>query len=350
MPQAYLRLLADYLRTRSEAALYQVSLLSQELVESGLGPEDIIALHFESLEKAIDGLGYREQARAMSDAHQFLLEVMIAYGVKYKEYLDLRLQQAVNEAAAREERERQRALDAERVGRQKGEILGVIAHEMRTPLTVVLGNIDWATRLLSRNEYERLPEMLDRAREAIQRLSRLSADLVQASRGDLPDLDLVEQDLAEILAQSCAWAQLAAQAQGIDLRCDADIRVRVLGDADGLLSMFGNLLSNAVRYTPPGGWVTVQHGVDADWAWVQIQDTGIGMSPEVQARIFEKFYRAPRARQTEAQGLGLGLSLVQQIVEAHGGRIEVESAEGRGSTFRVFLPLMKERGEEPVRV
>jgi signal transduction histidine kinase len=119
--------------------------------------------------------------------------------------------------------------------------------------------------------------------------------------------------------------------------------VLVRGDADALLSVLGNLLSNAVRYTSPGGRVVVHHGLLTDdtgrWGWMEVKDTGIGMTPEVQSRIFEKFYRAPEAALQEGagSGLGLGLALVQQFVAAHEGRIEVRSVPGEGSTFRVHL-------------
>jgi signal transduction histidine kinase len=339
-PEAYREILKEYLLTHSEAALYHVSILSRDLVGGGLGPEDIVALHCEALEQALEGLSYREQARGMSDAQQFLLEVMIAYGVQYKEYLELRLQEAQREAATREARERQRALDAERVGRQKGEILTIIAHELRTPLAAAQGNLDYARRSLSRGQIERVPVLLTRAREAIDRLSRLSADLVQAGRGEFPELQLTERALGPIIIQSCAWAHATALDKKIELDFEiGPVDPQILGDENGLLSLFGNLLSNAIRYTPAGGRITVRHGERDGWAWVEIRDTGVGMAPEVQARIFEKFYRAADARQLESQGLGLGLSLVKQMVDAHAGRIEVESASGRGSIFRVSLPL-----------
>jgi two-component system phosphate regulon sensor histidine kinase PhoR len=112
----------------------------------------------------------------------------------------------------------------------------------------------------------------------------------------------------------------------------------VEGDADALLSVLGNLLANAIRYTPAGGRITVGCGADQERAWATIADTGIGMAPEVRERIFEKFYRARDARDVEAQGLGLGLYLVQELVQAHGGSVEVESELGQGTTFRVVLP------------
>jgi len=97
-----------------------------------------------------------------------------------------------------------------------------------------------------------------------------------------------------------------------------------------------------VRYTPAGGTVTVRYGTEAEHAWVEVADSGIGMSPDVQQSIFEQFYRAPEAQKIEQQGLGLGLFLVQRLVQAHGGRVEVRSSPEAGSTFRILLPLLEQ--------
>jgi signal transduction histidine kinase len=337
---AYADALADYCRDRSENALYRASLLSQTFVESGLGPEDIIALHCESLDAVLAGRPAREQVLANSDAHQFLLEVMIAYGVKYKEFLELRLSQSVREAEARSARERERTESAERVGREKDEILVVIAHELRTPIAAARGSVDLAVRSLSRGNTERLQPLLGNTRAALDRLSRLTGDLVEASRGAPPPVDRSPQLLGKIVDQAYAWALPAALAKEVALRWQPlDTTVTVIGSEDALLSVFGNLLSNAIRYTPGGGSVSVRLTVENTFACVEVTDTGIGMSSEVQRRIFDKFYRGPQARAVEAQGLGLGLSLVQQFVEMHDGRLEVISAEAAGSTFKVWLPL-----------
>lgn len=345
-PDEYERILAGYIRAPSEEALYQVSMLSQGLIESGLGPEDIIALHFEALERLIKDQPYRERARANTEAQQFLLEVMIAYGVRFKEYLELKMRQALQSAEAEAVRERERALDAERVGRQQEEMLAVIAHELRTPLTAARGNLDLARRSLSRQELDRMASQIERAREAIERLSRLTADLVESSRDGDPQLSITAEPLLHIVEQACTWAESTALAEGVSLqRVPSDETIVVLADADALLSILGNLLSNAIRYTPEGGQVAVQCGVDGAEAWIEVRDTGIGMSPEVQARIYERFYRAPDARHIEARGLGLGLSLVQRLTGAHNGHIELESAPEQGSTFRVYLPLATAESE-----
>jgi signal transduction histidine kinase len=216
--------------------------------------------------------------------------------------------------------------------------LGVIAHELRTPITVVLGNLDLASRVLGREEVA--ARYLTAAREALERLSRLSADLVEASRGGAPHIELAPHDLQPIVAQACDWARPTAASKGITLSYDHQgLPVTVQANTDALLSAMGNLLSNAVRYTPAGGQVRVASGSEGAEAWVEVCDTGIGMAPEVLARVFEKFYRGPEARTMEATGLGLGLALVQQMVQAHGGRVEIASTLGEGSTFRVLLPL-----------
>ncbi len=336
---AYAAALGEYCRERSEAALYRASLLSQTFVESGLGPEDIIALHCESLDAILSGKPAREQVTANNDAHQFLLEIMIAYGVKYKEFLELRLSQTLREAEARAARERERIQEAERIGREKDEILAVIAHELRTPIAAARGSVDLAVRSLSRGRVDRVEPLLGTTRQALDRLSRLTGDLVEASRGMPPALARTPQRLEDIVEQAYAWALPAATAKGVDLSLETSpSAVTVVGSADALLSVFGNLLSNAIRYTAPGGHVVIREALDGGSACVAVSDSGIGMSADVRERVFEKFYRGPEARAVESQGLGLGLALVQQFVAAHNGRVEVYSTLGQGSTFTVWLP------------
>ena len=249
--ETYGQVLSEYLKTRSEEALYRASLLSQTFVEQGVGPEEIIALHFEQLDQAIRALTYREQARSIGDAHQFLLEVMITYGVQYKEYLELRMREGVQMAEEQAEFERQRALERERLDREKTELLEHVAHELRTPITTALGTLDLAKRSLSRGQVHRLEPLIGIAREAVDRLSRLSAQLVQVSHGKLPDLDRSPQCVEALLQQACNWASAAAIAKNINFECGPFTdQTMVIGDADALLSVFGNLLSNAIRYTP----------------------------------------------------------------------------------------------------
>ena len=332
--------LADYLRSHSEHALLRASDISRLFVEGGLGPEDVIALHIEALEKILPSLSHRDQPRAFGDAQQFLLDTMINYGVKYKDYLELKLQQVVNDAEAHASRERDKVLEAERIHQEGREILEMIAHELRTPITAARGNLDLASRSLSQGRIEPATRFVGTARDVIDRLSRLTADLVEASRGKSPELDLTVVDLTTVLGQACTWAKVTAANKGVKLEfLGGDPSVFAIGNADALQGVCGNLLYNAIRYTAADGTVTARVFSSDRSAIVEVSDTGIGMTPDVMARIFEKFYRAPMARRIDAQGLGLGLSLVQQMVAAHGGRIEVESEPNQGSTFRVHLPI-----------
>ena len=336
--ESYAAILGTYFTSRAEEALYRASLLSQKFIEEGLGPEEIIAVHAEAVEMASHGLNYRERARASTDALQFLLEMMIAYGVQYRAYLDLRLREREHETEARLALERQRAVDAEQSEQDKEEILATISHELRTPITAAIGNIDLAQRSLDRQQYERLPRRLTAARDALERLSRLTDDLVGATRDGVPTLVLGTIDAGEVLRQASAWARSVADEKGVSIASQDVVSCEAVADADALLTVFGNLLSNAVRYTPEGGQITVRSGCEGAWAWFSVTDSGIGMTVETRNRIFEKFYRAPDVKVAEPRGLGLGLAITQRLVAAHGGHLEVESEPGQGSTFRVRLP------------
>jgi two-component system, OmpR family, sensor histidine kinase BaeS len=343
----YYPTLVQYLQTHGEEPLYRAGLLSQSFIESGLGPEDIIALHCDAIEHATRKMPAREHVQASIDAHQFLLEVMIAYGIKFREYLELRLAQAVNDAGAQAKRDRERQLEAERLEREKDELLAAVAHELRTPITVIQGNIDRAARSLMQGRVDPVPKYLSSAREAIERLSRLSADLVESNKHGATPLNLVPLDVLSVVAQAIRWARPTALAKGVDVVYQPGTEPQVvLGDSDALLSVFGNLLSNAIRYTSAGGRIAVRFGRRGNLATVEVQDTGMGMTDDVIARVFDKFYRGPEARAADAQGLGLGLSLVRQMIDEHSGSIEVESVQGHGSTFRVLIPVFEKDNQE----
>lgn len=321
--ERYALALQDYLKTQREAALYEASLLSQLFVEQRAGPDEIVALHFESLDSLLRGLSYREHTRAVTDAHQFLLEVMIAYGVTYREYVDLKTREHEIIVTAREE------------------ILGAIAHELRTPITVAQVSLDLATRHIAKGQMDLVPSRIVTAHGALERLSRLTANLVRSdSTQPFPDPHEVV-DLVVVSRQACEWAKSAAEDKGHALVHDLDALkpCLVYGDSDALLSVWGNLLSNAIRYTPTGGTVTIRQGIDGACAWLEVEDNGVGMPDDVKARIFDKFYRSPEARLIESQGLGLGLTLVHQAVTGHRGTVSVQSIVGQGTIFRVTLPM-----------
>ena len=335
--RVYASALGQYVRTRSEESLYQASVLSQGFIRDGLGPEEIIAIHADSLQQAMAGLSFREQASAATDALQFLLEVMIAYGVNHREYLELRVREHLRDAEAAEAR----ANEAERIMRERAQLLQVLAHELRTPLAAVKGNLQLAQRALGQGRIDTLERLAGQALEAVNRLTRMTSDLLLAGRGEAAPEVLSPVDLRAVAARTFAWTVAAgdAAARNIALVWEEDSgTLPVLGDPDALSSVVGNLLSNAVRYTPSGGRVVLRAGGAGAEVWLEVADTGIGMSREVQARIFDQYYRSPEAQALDQRGLGLGLALVRQLVAAHDGRVEVSSAPRRGSTFRVVLP------------
>ena len=329
----YEEVLADYCKTRSEEALYRASLLSGALIKTGLGPDEIVAVHYECMQRLAgdESLHHNERIRMLNEAHQFLLEVMIAYGAQYKEFLDLRLSEALR-----------RAEDAEMGQREKLEILAMIAHELGNPLTVALGNMQLAVRFLDAEDLANLRELVHASRDALDRLAALTGQLVAASKGDDVSIKLEPVDVCPVLTRIQGWEQSLAEEKGVSIRVlETPSAAWVNGDEEALNSIVTNLVSNAVRYTSETGTVTLSVEEEAEEVVISVADTGIGMDDETLSHIFEKFFRNPDAQRIEPRGIGMGLSIVKRLVSAHNGRIEVESAPGQGSTFRVRLPRLE---------
>lgn len=172
------------------------------------------------------------------------------------------------------------------------------------------------------------------------RLLRLVGDLLVVARGDAGRLGLVmeETDLGRVAADCAQEAQPAADERGIVITVDAE-PLPVTADRARMAQVLDNLVSNALKFTPAGGRLAIRARALAEQAVVEVADTGVGIAQADQAHLFERFYRTAAAQADAVPGTGLGLSIARMIVEAHGGRIEVESAEGRGSTFRFHVPL-----------
>ena len=144
----------------------------------------------------------------------------------------------------------------------------------------------------------------------------------------------------EILQRAIVAHQAEAAAKHIEITTElSEGEPMIEADSDGLTTIFGNLISNAIKYTPEGGSVTVRLQVADDHALVEFEDTGIGISPKHHARIFERFYRVDTARSREMGGTGLGLAIVKHLAQAFGGGVSLRSEIGSGSCFRVHLPL-----------
>jgi signal transduction histidine kinase len=148
-----------------------------------------------------------------------------------------------------------------------------------------------------------------------------------------------ELDLAAIVRQAVAEAQLRAAASGITLTCDADTAVPVQADRGRMFRILDNLVSNAIKFTPGGGDVKVSVSQAAGFVRLEVQDSGIGIAADDQERLFERFYRTSTAVEQHFPGTGLGLYIARAIVEAHGGSIAVRSGAGEGASFSVALPV-----------
>ena len=213
-----------------------------------------------------------------------------------------------------------------------------LAHELRTPLTALRGEIELA---LGRSGTDAaLRSTLASQIEEIDRLKRLIDHILTLARAESGQIHLTfsSVDVGDLAASLVEQLEPVAQARGIALRCERSGAVLVKGDRDWLQRLLLNLLDNAIKFTNEGGHVVLRVSRDADIVRIDVADTGIGMSPDVTSRVFERFYRADPARSSTTEGAGLGLSLVQWIVERHRGNIAVTSRTGAGSTFTVTLP------------
>lgn len=237
--------------------------------------------------------------------------------------------------------ERARWMREEAASRAKDDFVATLSHELRTPLNAILGWVE----MLKANPSD--PALAAKALETIERSARAQAqlvdDLLDVSRivaGKLR-LDIRETELQPVLRAAIEAVLPAARAKAIRLEAQiADDLPRVRGDAARLQQVAWNLLSNAVKFTPDGGSV----GLAARWSDAEVEvkesDTGPGIDPAILPHIFERFRQGEQAGPSRQRGLGLGLAIVRDIVQLHGGRVEADSAgPGRGATFIVRLPL-----------
>jgi signal transduction histidine kinase len=228
------------------------------------------------------------------------------------------------------------------VDRMKDEFVALVSHELRTPLTSIRGYLE-----LVMDEAEQLPtetrEYLEIVGRNADRLLHLVGDLLlvaQAEAGKL-SFDWTDVELASLAAQCVQAAQPAAEAGGIELRFTSEASEPIVGDPARIGQLLDNLISNAIKFTPVGGHVDVRVEGSARSAVIEIRDTGFGIAPEDQEQLFERFFRTRSATDKAIAGTGLGLSIAKAIVDAHEGSISVESAERRGTTFRVELPVKR---------
>jgi PAS domain S-box-containing protein len=247
------------------------------------------------------------------------------------------------EAVAREalERERVARSEYEDASRSKDEFIALVSHELRSPLNAILG---W-TRILRQGRPDE--ELYQRATEIIERSARMQSQLIEdlmdtarIVRGKLK-LEVHPVNLAPLIEKAMDVVRPAADAKGIDLEASLDRESdQITGDPDRLQQVVWNLLSNAVKFTTEGGRVKVNLGRVDPYIEIRVSDTGCGISPDFMPHLFERYRQADASGARRKGGLGLGLTLVRQLVEMHGGAVTAESeGEGKGATFIVRLPV-----------
>lgn len=232
---------------------------------------------------------------------------------------------------------------AENALRAKDEFLSTLSHEIRTPLNAVLG---WARILIARNEIDR--NLLDRALRVIERNASAQArmiddmlDMARIASGKLR-LDMRPVDVVKVVLAAVDVIMPSAHAKHIAVRTNLDVRTpSVLGDQDRLQQVIWNLLSNALKFTEPGGTIGVRLALNGRFVRIVVTDTGSGIIPEFLPHVFERFRQADASSSRRHGGLGVGLALVHDLIELHGGSVHAHSdGEGKGATFSIDLPTV----------
>lgn len=225
--------------------------------------------------------------------------------------------------------------------RHKDEFLSVISHELRTPLNFITGFVSILEDGLAGPLTDKQREFLRRVQDGADIMVHLVDNLIDIARlkaGRL-QLDTCPTDLAGAVRKAVEGLEHIASRASVELKCDLRQAATVHVDASRITQVVSNLVSNAIKFTPPGGQVTVGIAIDGPRATVQVRDNGIGIAPEDLPKLFESFRQIDMSSTREAGGAGLGLAICKEIVEAHGGRIGVMSEVGRGSMFWFSLPL-----------
>jgi signal transduction histidine kinase/ActR/RegA family two-component response regulator len=249
-------------------------------------------------------------------------------------------------------RERNARANAESATLARDQFLAIVSHELRSPLN---GIKSWTHVLenLSRDAQPQVKRALAGIMIGVEHQVRLIDDLLDVTRAMSGNLGLVKQPMPVVPVLADAVESLRAMAFEKDLRIVTDYSIadrEIHGDPDRIRQIFVNLVTNAVKFTPPGGTIWVSATSEGPMARIEVRDDGTGIPPEFLPYLFDPFRQADQGSSSRSQdGLGLGLALVQRLAELHGGHVSCESAGvDRGATFRVYLPLTRESGPRVV--
>lgn len=232
-----------------------------------------------------------------------------------------------------------------RIDQMKSEFVSMVSHEIRSPMNAVMMQLQVILDGLAGEVTDKQREILERASGKIGSLVRMASELLDLARTEsgLVAGERENVDLSEVAREQAALHRPRAEARGLRLELEAPDRLPpVLADRRNMEELLSNLIANAIQYTPEPGRIRVTVGTSDRRVTLRVADTGMGIAEEDRTRIFQRFYRVKDERTRRIQGTGLGLSLVQSIVDAHQGRIELNSRPGEGSTFTVLLPVCAE--------
>src|SRR6185503_1432857 len=224
---------------------------------------------------------------------------------------------------------------------EKHRLITDASHELRTPLAAMRAELD--VSLMGDDLSPAARDVLESTREEVDRMSRIVANLLTLARADEGKLELLttDVDLSEAIEAAVRPLRPLADAKRLRLdvngeHCQAD------ADPQRLHQALTNFIENAIKFSEPGGEVSVSAWQRNGEVGVTVKDTGPGIPPDARAQVFDRFYRADPARGREGSGSGLGLSICREVADAHGGRVWVESEEGEGSSFSLALPADRE--------
>jgi signal transduction histidine kinase len=332
--------LSDGLAALQEKALPSVILLDLNLPDSQ-GAETFRKI----LEKAPDVpvvilSGQEDEGLAMKALHQGVQDYLVK-GAISSASLDRAIRYAVERQALLRSLEMSRKQQLE----FKNQFLSHVSHELRTPLTCIHQFVSILSDGLAG---EVNPEQRDHLKTILRSVNQLVAmvrDLLEASRAESGKIRIEPRCVAigDLIRQAVAMMQPAAREKEVGLEVGVDTRIPlVYGDPARILEVLINLIENGIKFTPPGGGVTVQAclvATDPDFVYISVADTGCGITPEARALVFERLYQDPNAVDNNRKGLGLGLFIGKELVSLHGGKMWVASEAGSGSTFSFTLPL-----------
>lgn len=229
------------------------------------------------------------------------------------------------------------------------QFLADASHELRNPLAIIRTNADLA--LTDKDpQVEELRQAVVVVKRASDRMARLVDDLLALARRESPTFAIEQVDLGRAVAEASEEFLAPAETRGIVLDRAVAPGVVVMGDGDALKRAVANLVENAVRLAPTGSRIRLAVGSERGLAWVAVSDEGPGIAAEDQPRVFDRFWRADKARSRADGGTGLGLSIVRQIAQSHGGDVQLQSKLGVGSTFTIWLPVASVSNDPAPRI